>query len=253
MSVTRILRALTAVVFAAGLGAALVPLVNDVFNRHVLSVRVAGTFDHVERLELETVVREQLQSESFFTVEVESLRRAAAALPWVRDVTVRRVWPDSVHIAVVERVAVVRWNDDALMEDDASVFKPREGVEDFALARLTGPSGQHARVLAQFKELSGGLGALGGGIAGLALSERGQWEVKFGNGMTVVPATPFDVAALLEFARALPAILGGDMPRVARIDLRYANGFAVRWHEDGTKAGAIDAGAGEPRPQGRMG
>ena len=50
MSVTRILRALTALVFVAGLGAALVPLVNDVFNRHVLSVRVAGTFDHVERL-----------------------------------------------------------------------------------------------------------------------------------------------------------------------------------------------------------
>ena len=122
MNVTRILRGITALVFVAALIAAFVPVLNDVFNRHVLSVRVTGKLDHLARIELEAAVREQLRSASFFTVEVESLRRAAASLPWVRDVAVRRVWPDSVHIAVEERVAVVRWNDDALMEDDASIL-----------------------------------------------------------------------------------------------------------------------------------
>ena len=236
MKVARIVRVMTAVVVLLALTAALVPLVNDVLNRYVLAVRVAGKFEHVSRLELEAVVREQLASASFFAVDVESLRRAAVSLPWVRDVTVRRVWPDSVHIAVVERVAVARWNDDALMESDAHVFKPREGAQAYALTRLTGPPGQHAHVLEQFNRLSSGLGTLGGGVVGLSLSERGQWEVKFGNGMTVVPSTPFDIGALMQFSKTLPSILGSDLPRVARIDLRYANGFAVRWRE--AEAGA---------------
>jgi hypothetical protein len=55
--------------------------------------------------------------------------------------------------------------------------------------------------------------------------------VNFRNGMSIVPSTPFDIAALMQFTRTLPSILGGDMSRVARIDLRYANGFAVRWRE----------------------
>ena len=253
MNVTRALRVITALVFVAVLIAAFVPVLNDVFNRHVLSVRVTGKFDHLARPELEAVVREQLSSASFFTVEVESLRRAAASLPWVRDVAVRRVWPDSVHIAVQERVAVVRWNDDALMEDDASIFKPRDGIDGFELAQLAGPAGQHAQVLDQFRQLSAGIGMVGGGVAGVSLSERGQWEVRFANGMTVVPSTPFDVAALMEFSRILPAILGSDIQRVARIDLRYANGFAVRWREAGEETNVSVKDDGESISQGRKG
>ena len=92
-------------------------------------------------------------------------------------------------------------------------------------------SGQHAQVLEEFNRLASGLGEVGGGVSGLSLSARGQWEVTFRNGMSIVPSTPFDIAALMQFTRTLPSILGGDMPRVARIDLRYANGFAVRWRE----------------------
>ncbi len=231
ISRARVVRVISALVVVACLTAALVPMLNDVLNRHVLSVRIAGNFKHISHPELEAVVREQLRSTGFFSLDVDSVRRAALSLPWVRNVTVRRVWPDSVHIAVVERVAVARWNDDALLEEDASLFKPRAGVTDFALAHLSGPKGQHKRVLEQFKDLSQGLTSLAGGVAGLTLSERGQWEVRFSNGMTVVPSSPFDIAALMTFSRTLPAILGNDMPRVARIDLRYANGFAVRWRE----------------------
>jgi cell division protein FtsQ len=231
MKFFRITKMLTAVAIVAGLTAAAVPLLNDLLSRHVLSVRVSGTFDHVSRLELEAVVREQLATAGFFTVNVESVRHAAVSLPWVRDVTVRRVWPDSVHIAVEERAAVARWNGDSLLEDDASVFQPREGAIEYALPRLSGPPDQHLRVLRQFKHLSAALGAIGGGVAGVSLSARGQWEVSFANGMTVVPSTPFDVAALMQFSRMLPSILGVDMHRAARIDLRYANGFAVRWRE----------------------
>lgn len=253
MNMARLSRVIIALLFVAGLTAALIPVVNDVLNRHVLSVRVAGKFEHVSRLEFEAVVREQLVSASFFAVDVESLRRAAMSIPWVRDVTVRRVWPDSVHIAVVERVAVARWNDDAVMESDASIFKPREGVKSYALARLAGPGDQHVQVLEQFNRLSAGLAAVGGGVVGLSLSERGQWEVTFSNGMTIVPSTPFDASELMAFSQTLPSIFGGDLERVARIDMRYANGFAVRWRDGAAVVDAHVKEDGELRSRGGKG
>jgi cell division protein FtsQ len=213
------------------------PLADELMQRRVGSVRVAGEFQRMSRETLESVVRAELDGGGFFAVDVERVRRAARSLPWVREATVRRVWPDSIHIAVTERVPVARWNDSELIEDDGTLFRPAEGVERHALAGLHGPRGSELRVLEQFKRLATGLGTLAGGVRGVSLSDRGQWEVTFGNGMTLVPPSPLNLAVLKATAAALPRILGPRLERAARVDLRYANGFAVRWRDDQTKPG----------------
>ncbi|HEX9583211.1 MAG TPA: FtsQ-type POTRA domain-containing protein, partial [Gammaproteobacteria bacterium] len=74
----------------------------DLDSRPIASVRIAGEFVNVSRDSLEQVVNGFLPS-GFLRLDVEAVRRAAAGLPWVRRVSVRRVWPGSLHIAVVER------------------------------------------------------------------------------------------------------------------------------------------------------
>ena len=224
-------RSLAAVALLAGVAVVAVPLAGDLRGQAVGAVRIAGDFHRVSRDDLEAAVRAELAAGGFFAVDVEKVRRAATALPWVREATVRRVWPDSIHIAVEERVAVARWNAEQLMEDDASLFRPAEGVERYPLARLAGPPGRHGDVLARFKRLATTFGTVAGGVSALSLSERGGWTVEFANGLTLVPRSPLDVDELARFAEALPRILGDRLGDAERIDLRYANGFAVRWRE----------------------
>ena len=228
----RVTRCLLALGLLAGLAAAVLPLAGEVFERQVHSVRVAGEFLHASREALEASVRAELEAGGFFEVDVDRLRRAALAHPWVREATVRRVWPDAIHIAVLERVAVARWNDHELLESDASLFRPAQGAAGYSLARLQGPPDMHARVLDHYKRLASSLGLLAGGVSRVSLSARGQWEIEFGNGLTLIPPLPLDLDALEDFARVLPRILGDRLEHAARIDLRYANGFAVRWRED---------------------
>jgi len=220
---------------------AAVPIVNDAWYRPVRSIRIAGEFEHVTREVLRAAISESLQA-GFYGIDVSAVRRAARRLPWVRDVTVQRIWPDSVNITVTERRAVARWNDDALLENDASLFRPTEGTENYIYTQLRGPEGKHPFMLEQYKLLATTFGTLAGGIRSLRLSRQGQWQIDFGNGMTLVPGTQLNVTALKAFARVLPRVMGADLKRVERVDLRYANGFAVRWRTpDG------------PRPEGKQG
>ena len=201
-------------------------------TRPVGAVRVAGEFTQVSRDGLKSAVNAALTG-GFFRVDVDEVRTAAMTLPWVREATVRRVWPDSIHIAIVERNAVARWNDRALLESDGSVFTPDDASADAAggLPALRGPHGEQARVLAAYQQLAEAIGPFQDGVARVHLLPRGEWRVQLTSGVTLIPGAPLDVDEVGRMTRILPGLLGERLTAVSVIDLRYPNGFAVRWRK----------------------
>jgi len=194
----------------------------------VSSVRIAAEFRHLQRADLEAAIAPHLAG-SFFAVEMDSVRAAARAVPWVRDVSVRRVWPGSIHVAVVEREARFRWGETGLLEDDATLFTPvdRSGFDDLPL--LDGPPGSEMTVRELHERMGGVLRPLGLDIRDLRMSARGAWRAHLGNGIELVLGRDPSDTVLRRLARAFPAVLTGQVERIETIDLRYANGFAVRW------------------------
>lgn len=210
-----------------GLAVAAWPIIDRVQGHTVNSVRVAGEFRFVSRDVLETVVADQI-TKGFFEVDVEAVRAASRALPWVREASVRRVWPDSLHVAIVEREPVARWNESALMEADGSLFEPHGKASRLTLPQLHGPSQSEREVLAAHGRFRTVLGPLGGGIESLRLHERGGWHITLANGTTLVLAEGQDAATLKRFARAAAREIAEHLDRIEQVDLRYAGGFAVR-------------------------
>jgi cell division protein FtsQ len=215
------------VALVVGFAAAAWPLAERLQGHTVNSVRVAGEFRYVSRDVLEQVVADQI-TKGFFEVDVEAVRAASRALPWVREASVRRVWPDSLHVAIVEREPVARWNADFLLEADGSLFEPHGKASRLALVQLYGPEESEREVLAAFARFRTVLGPLGGGIDSLRLHERGGWRLVLANGTALVLAEGQDAATLKRFARAASREIAEHLDRIEQVDLRYAGGFAVR-------------------------
>ncbi len=209
------------------LAAAALPIAKWLDGHTVNSVRVAGEFKHVSRYALERVVADQI-TKGFFEVDVEAVRAASRALPWVREASVRRVWPDSLHVAIVERVPVARWNDEALMEVDGSLFQPHSETVGLNLPKLAGPPHSEREVVAAHGRFRAVLGTLGGGIEALRLLDRGGWRLTLANGTTLVLGEAQDAATLKRFARAAAKEIAEHLDQIEQVDLRYAGGFAVR-------------------------
>ncbi|QGM22149.1 FtsQ-type POTRA domain-containing protein [Spiribacter sp. 2438] len=193
------------------------------------TVRFDGDLERLSEAELREAVSAHLQG-GLLGVDVAALRRGVEALPWVDTATVRRVWPDTVRITIREQQPVARWGEVALMNAKARVFQPRTLPD--GLPSLTGPPGSAARVLEQYQALRLALTPLGLEPIGLDLDERRAWTVELADGGLIRLGREDTQSRIERLIRAWPRITPAQDQRIAVIDLRYPNGFSLRWTQD---------------------
>ena len=222
--------ALAVLAVMVALGVAL-PIFAGVATWPVRSVRIGGEFTQVSKADIERTV-EPLLAPGLLRIDVEALRRVALDVPWVREVTIRRAWPEGLEISVVEHEAVARWAGGGYLERDGVHFRPGGGTDLDSLPVLAGPEGMQRRVLDLHTALERVLAPLGMRLAATELTPRGVLYASLDGGPRLVMrpgAVEGDVAAC---ARAIAKLMADRLREIDRIDFRYPNGFAVRVRAD---------------------
>ncbi|MCG2633552.1 MAG: FtsQ-type POTRA domain-containing protein [Gammaproteobacteria bacterium] len=214
-------------------------LLGDPAALPVRNVRVEGKFEYLDQTELQGRLAGVLEG-SFATLNISALRQAAESLPWVAEAGVRRLWPDGVLVRVVERVPVARWGDDALLSDSAQRYQPAS-LDGFGqLPRLQGPAGSEVDLWRSYQEFSWVFAPLPFAIAAVEQLERGGWRVQFDNDLQLLIGRQGDPLQLPALVRLLRGPLSPYLMRMAYIDLRYNDGFAVGWRDKGTTSDSQD-------------
>ena len=193
-------------------------------------VEVSGTLHRLKRDEIQTAVLQAIDG-GFFSCDMQKLRLAVVAMPWVSDVSIRRIWPDRLSMVVTEQVPLARWGDDALVSVDAGVFRPSQ-VEGFdGLVKLSGPEGSEHRVVQFFQAVVGAAQARELIVSEVELDERRHWWLHFDGGLTVSLGRENIDYRLAQFFRVYPSLATHSGQQPERVDMRYEHGFAVRWVE----------------------
>jgi cell division protein FtsQ len=212
----------------------------EAHSRPIASVRVAGDLEHTSRRALEEAVAPHVTT-SLYAVDVNAVRAAAESLPWVREARVRRVWPDGLQIEVVEREPIARWGE-ALVEASGQRFVPG-GIEAFTdLPEFAGPVESTEPMLRTYLGLQAELRPAGFEISRLALDERHAWRVELRGGTVLKLGQQEGLEAVQRLMRAFEMVLGRRLTDAESVDLRYTNGFSVRWRRE---APAAESTAGE--------
>ena len=218
-------RAFLAVMVALGVA---LPIVAGVVTFPVQSVRISGEFVRVSKADIERAV-EPLLVPGLIRIDIDALRRAALAVPGVREATVRRVWPDRVEIFVIERVAIARWASGGFLEIDGTHFAPSGGgVPADSLPVLAGPEGAHRLVLDLHVALERVLAPFAMALAATELTQRGVLYATLRDGPRLVMRSEAVASNVGIYANALARVMAGRLREVERVDFRYPTGFAVR-------------------------
>lgn len=188
-------------------------------------VLVSGNLTHVEDTQIEGVVRGK-HSESFFELNVDALHQDIEALPWVYRASVRKRWPNSLNVHVVEEIPSARWNSDSLLNQYGQTFEAQSN--DSALPDLFGPGGSEQTALQGYRAMQTLLNSASLTIDELYLSERFAWNVILSNGVKLNLGRSEFVNRLQRFVDVYPLLLKqGKL--IDYVDLRYDTGLAVGW------------------------
>jgi cell division protein FtsQ len=191
----------------------------------VQSVVLDGDFLHTERDELQQVVARAIRG-GYFTLDVREIQSAVRELPWVAGATVRRVWPDTLVVSVIEHQPFARWGDKRLISDQGVVFAPAT-IDPFnGLAQLAGDDEQAKEVLRQYRYVSKSVENLAR-VERINQNRRGGWTFWLDNGPRIELGTEELPRRLVRVTHFLKR-LGEQAAAVEVIDARYSGGVAVK-------------------------
>lgn len=196
----------------------------------IKQVKIEGEFSHLSGTKLQELVRNTARG-NFFNLDVAAVRNALLADPWVQDISVQRVWPDTIRVFVTEQVAVARWSSAGLLNRSGQYFSPEKSTFPDNLPLLDGPGDAQAMILDKYVFLEKLLRSRGLSLDALRLNERRAWQAELHGGLQVeLGRENFDERAL----RFVKLVIDGLGPRISgagKIDMRYPNGYAVQWKE----------------------
>jgi len=194
------------------------------------TLRLEGAFEHVTTPQLSAIVAPYAAA-GFFETDVRAIKQALEELPWVARASVRRVWPDVLQVTVTEEQAAARWGNDGLVNPAGEVFYPGERAAELErLPLLEGPPRTSTQVMSAFVRLNSQLSPLKLGITRLSMDARRAWRLTLSNGMRLTLGRKDSERQVERFVQFYPGTLDGRIADVEEVDLRYTNGFAVKWH-----------------------
>lgn len=170
---------------------------------------------------------------TFMSQDVNVIQQQIERLPWIKQVSVRKQWPDELKIHLVEYVPVARWNDLHMVDAEGKSFSvPANHIGKETLPLLYGPEGNEQDVLAGYRQMSAVLAASKFSVKAASMTARHSWQLVTGDDVRIELGRSDNMKRLKRFIELWPKVqqqAAAENKRVSYVDLRYDSGAAVGW------------------------
>ncbi|WP_392560816.1 FtsQ-type POTRA domain-containing protein [Orbus sturtevantii] len=186
---------------------------------------------------------------TYVAQDVDDIQQEIMRLPWVKQVSVRKKWPDRLIVNIVEYQPSYVWNDIFLLDENAIIFSvPKDRVNSDLLPKLFGPIGKEKLILEVYRQLEdiskkSNDQHLALSISDAIADEKNAWQLVVKQcikGFCIENQTILlklgrekIIERYIRFIRLFGDIQADLLTneRLAEIDLRYENGISVKKQE----------------------
>lgn len=191
-------------------------------------VRTEGVFQYLSKDEIKTALQ-PLVTTGFFDADMQTIHQAVLQLTWVDAVTVKRIWPDAIDIKIREKKPYVRWGQQSLVSARGEIITPKNIDLFKTLPILQGPEQQQVKTLEIMKGVNTALADQSMKMAEFTINDRWAWKIKLTTGLEILLGRNEQLKKLQRFLKTLDVLGQEQVEKMAIVDLRYPNGYAVSW------------------------
>ena len=191
---------------------------------------------HVKPKELKKLVIMELNGTAL-TTDLGPIYKSVLSHPWIKEATVRRIWPNKILVNLVEHNIIGVWSDGRfvtqagkLLQFDKLQSESINKEKNCFLLKLDGPNETVTAVLDRASMISKKASKVGLQTTGVQLTSQYDWRVFFSNGMKMELGgenleTPLE-KRLDNFFNSIAWVRKKIKKDLISVDLRYAHGFA---------------------------
>tara|TARA_B110000046_G_scaffold118112_1_gene124929 strand:- start:963 stop:1766 length:804 start_codon:yes stop_codon:yes gene_type:complete len=224
----KFLRLLMVTVFVAAIFGA--DFIYKQIDTPLSKIMVGGNFNHLEEQELAELVNMEIDG-GFLSMNLNQLRQELQSHPWIHQVSVRREWPSTLKVEVIEEVPIARWGKKGFLNRLGDQLSLPENSNLNSLPVLEADFGSSQDMIAQYLLLAELLAPTDLKLTELQRDAVGAWQIETAAGVRIVLGRD----QIIEKIRRLIVVWGSGLDvqlnNIATIDLRYPNGLAVSWRD----------------------
>ena len=224
----KFLRLLMVTVFVAAIFGA--DFIYKQIDTPLSKIMVGGNFNHLEEQELAELVNMEIDG-GFLSMNLNQLRQELQSHPWIHQVSVRREWPSTLKVEVIEEVPIARWGKKGFLNRLGDQLSLPENSNLKSLPVLEADFGSSQAMIAQYLLLAELLAPTDLRLTELQRDAVGAWQIETASGVRIVLGRD----QIIEKIRRLIVVWGSGLDvqlnNIATIDLRYPNGLAVSWRD----------------------
>lgn len=206
----------------------------DAISKPIRYVKIEGAFQYTNKEKLKQILASEMKR-GFYHADMDAIHHLISSLPLVEKVDVKRVWPDAVHIKITEQKPIVRWGSNALLNKQGDILIP-DNIADFKnLMLITGPEGQEKKLLEIMKGVYIVLKDKSLQLAEFHVNDRRAWRIKLASGLEMQLGRKAPLENMQRFLQTMDLVGEEQVAKMASVDTRYPNGYAVTWKPEVTE------------------
>ena len=190
----------------------------------IRQISIIGEYQHIDKEQVDLIANEYIEG-NFFSINLDQTRQAFKKLAWIREIAIRKKFPDTLEVTIEEHKPIARWGRIGLVNNHGEIFNAASqdelplfiGYENFA-KEMTLKFMKMNKILS--KELMQ--------VGTITLSERLSWEITTNNQVRVILGKDNIIKKLNLFTNNYQNILAELKNRIEYVDLRYKDGFSVK-------------------------
>ncbi|MDA7746810.1 cell division protein FtsQ/DivIB [Psychromonas sp.] len=195
------------------------------------SLVLTGNGKHVTHAIVQEVLVKQEDRLNFFTLEIIEIQKQLEKMPWVYSASIRKHWPDTLKIHIVEQTIVATWNNTSLLNRFGEIIEVVATDQDNYVS-LTGENEQSEEILNTYTQLKQLLEPSHYRIAALNSDKRNSTDLILENGIRLRLGKEQKLERIQLFLKAFPRIANKyEINTIEYVDLRYDTGLAIGWKQ----------------------